>query len=211
MPLPEGPHALLACALRDPEVVLRYQAKMVTVPARTVCGGEARCQAEVTDASTSGGCPSTRMPGAERWPAGWWASQGRGWCARHPLCFGALVGQEPEGEVDAFKFSEPAFCLGSLAAAGQVGADLAEPFEHGRVDVHHGAADADVFVFAGGGVGAPAVAELDFAGVEVGLELVPFCGVDWLVLPGWPAGSSAREVGLVVPDDIFVEDGDVAV
>ncbi len=58
MPLAEEPLALLAAALRDPQVVLRYQAKMVTVPARTVSGGEAPCQAEVTDVSTSAGCPT---------------------------------------------------------------------------------------------------------------------------------------------------------
>ena len=32
MPLAEEPLALLAAALRDPKVVLRYQAKMMTVP-----------------------------------------------------------------------------------------------------------------------------------------------------------------------------------
>lgn len=32
MPLAEEPLALLAAALREPQVVLRYQAKMVTVP-----------------------------------------------------------------------------------------------------------------------------------------------------------------------------------
>ncbi len=32
MPLADAPLALLAAALRDPQVVLRYQAKMVTVP-----------------------------------------------------------------------------------------------------------------------------------------------------------------------------------
>ncbi len=32
MPLAEEPLALIAAALRDPQVVLRYQAKMVTVP-----------------------------------------------------------------------------------------------------------------------------------------------------------------------------------
>jgi len=32
MPLADAPLALLAAALRHPQVVLRYQAKMVTVP-----------------------------------------------------------------------------------------------------------------------------------------------------------------------------------
>jgi len=32
MPLAEAPMAVLASAMRDPKVVLRYQAKIVTVP-----------------------------------------------------------------------------------------------------------------------------------------------------------------------------------
>ncbi len=32
MPLAEAPMAVLAAALRDPHVVIRYQAKIVTVP-----------------------------------------------------------------------------------------------------------------------------------------------------------------------------------
>jgi len=32
MPLAEAPMAVLATALRDPNVVIRYQAKIVTVP-----------------------------------------------------------------------------------------------------------------------------------------------------------------------------------
>ncbi|GAP54701.1 hypothetical protein AHiyo6_12660 [Arthrobacter sp. Hiyo6] len=74
-----------------------------------------------------------------------------------------------------------------------------------------GAAGAGVFVFAGGGVGPPAVAEFDFALIEVLFEFGPFRGGRGPVFPGGPRGATAGEVGLVVADDVFLEDGHVAV
>jgi hypothetical protein len=89
--------------------------------------------------------------------------------------------------------------------------DLVETFEHDGVDVEHGAADAGMLVLAGRGVGTTALSELDFAFVEVNLELVPLRGGDRPVFPGGSGGPPTGEVCLVVPDDVFVEDGDVAV
>ena len=67
-----------------------------------------------------------------------------------------------------------------------------------------------MLVLAGRGVGPAAVAELDLALVEVGLELGPLVVGDGPVLGGGPDLAPAGEVGLVVADDVFVEDGDVA-
>jgi len=86
-------------------------------------------------------------------------------------------------------FAEPAFCFGSDAAGDQVGVDLVETFEHDGLNVEHGAADAGMLVLAGRGVRTPALSELDFALVEVDLELVPLRGGDRPVFPG---GAAAR-------------------
>ena len=63
----------------------------------------------------------------------------------------------------------------------------------------------------GGGVGASAVAEFDLPFVEVAFELVPLFAGHGPVFAGWSSSATGGEVGLVVPDDVFVEDGHVAV
>jgi hypothetical protein len=57
---------------------------------------------------------------------------------------------------------------------------------------------------------AGAVSEFDFAFVEVFLEFLPFLVVNGSVLNCRTSVSASGEVGLVVPDDVLVEDGDVA-
>ncbi|MGY2033410.1 hypothetical protein ACW9HR_36975 [Nocardia gipuzkoensis] len=67
-----------------------------------------------------------------------------------------------------------------------------------------------MFVPAAGAVGAGASAEFDLAFVEVFDEVVPLGVGDVAVLLGGPQFALFLEVGLVVADDIVVEDGDVA-
>jgi len=122
-----------------------------------------------------------------------------------------FVLQEAQRECDALKFAEPSRCLGLRVPCEEVGVDLLEAIEHDRVHMQHRAADAAVFVFASSGVGAPAAAEFDLPLVEVGFELIPLLAGDGAVLAGRSSSAARGEVGLVVADDVFVEDGDVAV
>jgi hypothetical protein len=119
--------------------------------------------------------------------------------------------EELEGEVDAFKFTEPALCLGERASGDEVGVDVVEAADHDRVGLEHGAEDTSVFVLAGGDVGAPAVAQIDHAFIEVLFESGPFHGGRRTVFLGRAGGTPPAEVGLVMPDDVFLENGDVAV
>ena len=89
MPLADQALAVLGPALRDPNVVLRYQAKISPCLGRSVCGGAGPSRGEVTDASTSapwlipgpalmvlgrlsGSCASSRT------------GLGAPWCTAHP-------------------------------------------------------------------------------------------------------------------------------
>jgi hypothetical protein len=106
--------------------------------------------------------------------------------SRASRCVGQLVLEEPEGEVDAFELAEPPFCFGELASGDEVGVNLVEALDQDRVNLKQGAADAGMFVLAGGGVGAPAVAEFDFAFIEVFLEFFPFRAGRRTVFPARP-------------------------
>lgn len=125
------------------------------------------------------------------------------------MCVGAFFFEELKGEVDALKFAQPALSLGEFASGYEIGIDFVEPGDHARVHFEHGAADTGVFVFAGGGVGPGAIAELDFAFVEVFFEFSPFGLGGRFVFACWTGGAALVEVFLVVPDDVFTEDGDV--
>lgn len=127
------------------------------------------------------------------------------------LRVGAFLFEELECEVDALKFAQPTLILCKLTAGDEIGIDLVETFDHARVNLEHGAADAGVFVFAGCRVGAAAVPQLYFAFVEVLLEFSPLCGTWRSIFPCRAGGPALVEVFLVVPDDVFAEDGDVAV
>jgi hypothetical protein len=78
------------------------------------------------------------------------------------------------------------------------------------VDAEHGAADAGVFVAAGSAVGTAAVAEFEFPGLEVLLELRPFLGGGFAVFVGRSGGASVVEKCSVGADQVFLEDGEVA-
>jgi hypothetical protein len=68
-----------------------------------------------------------------------------------------------------------------------------------------------VFVFARSGVGASALAEFDFAFGKVSDELVPFGVGNRPVFAVRSHRSAHGEVVLVMPNDVFLEDGDVTV
>lgn len=68
-----------------------------------------------------------------------------------------------------------------------------------------------MFVFSGGGVCSPSVAELDVVLIEVLFEFGPFSGGQGPVFPGVPCRPAAGEVGLVVADDVLLKDGHLAV
>lgn len=81
MPLAEAPMAVLATAMRDPNVVIRYQAKIVTVPGSdclwwrgAVSGrGHYRQQARSRPATATarhGTCGSSRTGSATPWLPG---------------------------------------------------------------------------------------------------------------------------------------------
>ena len=92
----------------------------------------------------------------------------------------------PQGEVDIFDFTVPAFVFGSLASGDEIGFDVIEPVQHSWVDIQQWATHASMFVDAWCGVGSAACAEFDFAFVEVGFKLGPFVVGDRPVLLGWP-------------------------
>jgi hypothetical protein len=100
--------------------------------------------------------------------------------------------------------------VGPFTAGQEVGFEFVEPADHLGVDVEHRAADAGVFVLAGGAVGAGAGTEFDLALVEVLLELLPLVGRGLAVLLCGPDLATLGEVGHVVAHDVLVEDGDVA-
>ena len=99
-------------------------------------------------------------------------------------------------------------CFGE--SGDQIRADLFEAQLLVGVDAEEGAADAGVFVDAGGGVGAAAGAEFDFAVFEVVEELVPFGVGDVSVFVAGSLLAAASDEGAVVFDDVVVVDGDVA-
>jgi hypothetical protein len=123
-----------------------------------------------------------------------------------PASLGALVPQEAKGEVDAFQLAEPTLGLGAGPPGEQVDLQFLEPGQHLGVDAQHRAADAGVFVLAGGAVGAAAGAQFDLALVEVLLELVPLPAGGLAVLLGGAELSTLGEEGHVVADDVLVED-----
>lgn len=67
-----------------------------------------------------------------------------------------------------------------------------------------------MFVLAGGSVWPPAVAEFEFALVEVFLEFCPLFGGARPVFLGGPERAAGLEEVLVVADDVLVEDRDIA-
>ncbi len=122
----------------------------------------------------------------------------------------ALVVKECQGEVDALDLPEPALRFRPCPACEQVGLELTESLNHFRVEPEHRAPDACVLVRARRAVWPAAVSELDLAFVEGLFELCPFLAGRGPVLLGGAKGSPSGEVRLVVADDVFLEDRDVA-
>ena len=85
------------------------------------------------------------------------------------LSFGA-----GEADLESFDLAEPAFAFGFGDAGGEVVADLDQAVALGGVGPEHRAADAGVFVDAGGAERAAAGADGDLAAFEVAEELLPF-------------------------------------
>ncbi|MFI7114573.1 hypothetical protein ACIBK9_50265 [Nonomuraea sp. NPDC050227] len=67
-----------------------------------------------------------------------------------------------------------------------------------------------MLVLAGCSVGSGASAQLDFALIEVFFKVEQFGVGHWAVFVGGPGSAAAVEVGLVVADEVFVEDRDVS-
>ena len=89
-----------------------------------------------------------------------------------------FAGDVAEAFFQGADFAEPLHAVGFVEALVGVGLDLQQSRDLGEVEAEHGAADAGVFVVAGGAVGAVAGAvagaEGDLAEVEVVAELGPF-------------------------------------
>lgn len=96
-----------------------------------------------------------------------------------------------EAYLGSLGFTESSVEFGLLDAVVEVGDDVGEARTGLGIEALAGAADAGVLVFAGGAVGAAALAEFEFAGLEVLLELSPF-------LLGWFAVLGLRGGRLVV-------------
>ena len=98
--------------------------------------------------------------------------------------FGVRAG---EADLEALGLAVPAVGFGFGDAGEQVVADLFQPCAGGRVRAQQRAAQAAVFVDAGGVVGAAAVADGDLAALEVADELGPFGVGGGAVFLGWGA------------------------
>ena len=87
---------------------------------------------------------------------------------------GELLLGAGNGCLESFDLAEPALvaCLGESGV--EVLEDLLEAVHLGGVGPEERAADAGVFMLAGGSVGSAADTELDLAALEVAKELVPF-------------------------------------
>lgn len=102
--------------------------------------------------------------------------------------------------------AEPAVEFGLLDAGAQVGDDLEQSGSRGGVQAQARAADAGVFVFAGGAVGAATFADFELAGLEVLLEVAPFLVGGLAVFGLGSFGSPLVDEGAVGADEVRVEE-----
>jgi hypothetical protein len=130
--------------------------------------------------------------------------------AGEPLGMGSFGAQEGQRQVQALDLAEPAFVCGSLPAVEQVGLDLVQACQHSRLDLQDGAAKARMLMLTRRAVGTPAGAQLDLALIEMLFELGPFLSVGCRYSPGGRVARRRSRVGLVVTDDVVVEDGHIA-
>jgi hypothetical protein len=120
-------------------------------------------------------------------------------CGAAPHVFELLFGAG-EADFDALDLAEPALLLGLGEPSLEVLGDLDESVDLFRVRSQDGAADAGVFVLAGGSVGAAADAKFDLAFFEMGEELGPLLVGGLAVFSRGPQGASAGDEGPVVGD-----------
>ena len=85
-----------------------------------------------------------------------------------------LLGGAGKAELKSFRFAEPTVLLGFVDAHAEVVPDLDEAWPLCWFGPQHRAADAGVFVDAGGAERSGAGADGDFATLEVAEELFPF-------------------------------------
>ncbi|MGW0252623.1 hypothetical protein ACWDYH_38970, partial [Nocardia goodfellowii] len=90
------------------------------------------------------------------------------------LCVRSFVAEARQSAIDAFDFAQPALRGGPAFAIFEIGFELVEAGQHGRVDVELATAQAGVLMLATGAVWPCTGAEFDFAFVEVFFELSPF-------------------------------------
>lgn len=114
-----------------------------------------------------------------------------------------------DADFESFDLAVPALLMGLSEAGVQVGEDLLEAVLLGWVGSEHGAADARVFVLAGGAVGAAADSELDLASLEVAHEVVPLSVGGFAILLAGTQDAAPDQECPVVLDDVVVVNRDV--
>lgn len=124
-----------------------------------------------------------------------------------PGDLGELVVGAGEADLQTFNLAEPPFAFGLTDPGDQVVADLGDARPLGRVGPEHWAADAGVFVDAGGRERSTAEAGGDLAAFEVAEELIPLLIGGGAVLLGGPQRTTSGEERPVCLDDLVGVDG----
>ena len=127
-----------------------------------------------------------------------------------PLSLFAFLPEECEREVDALDLTEPAFPHPAAFAEQQVFFEFVETGQHLRVNLENGAPKASVFMRTGRAIRSAAVAELDLSLVEVFLKFTPLGVAGRPVFVVGSQVTPSGEMGLVVADQVFLEDRDIA-
>ncbi|WP_327321051.1 hypothetical protein [Streptomyces sp. NBC_01235] len=128
---------------------------------------------------------------------------------RSPLEAVELGHRSVKADLEPLDLTEPAVGAGLADAFSEVLDDLDESGPLAWIDLEDGAANAGVFVLAGGPIGAPASPQGDLAQLEVLLEVAP------LLLSGLPVfldrafGPAAVEEAAVGADQIVLKDREV--
>ncbi|MDX3751221.1 hypothetical protein [Streptomyces sp. AK08-02] len=120
---------------------------------------------------------------------------------------GEFVFGTGEADPQPFDLAEPSFAFGLGDAGEEVVSDLDEPVTLSGVGPEHRAADAGVFVDAGGAESAAACTDGDLAPLEVAEEFLPFIVSGDAVFLAWAKGPAAGEEGHVRLDRLLGVDG----
>ena len=94
-------------------------------------------------------------------------------------------------------------CLGLLEPVGEIGMDLLQTRQLGRVNPKEWASDTGIFVLARRSVVSTAGSESDLPQLEVGEDLLPFGGGELTVFLAGPLGAAAGDEGPVMRDHVF--------